>query len=75
MPRTESSSAVSQDYFVLVLPILGYNPSRLGPLDPNEWMGQGHKLLGPTIIVSDNKKAHLKLSWDSKFVGSAVSGG
>ena len=36
MPRTELSSAVSQGYFVLVLTILGYNPSRLGPLDPNE---------------------------------------
>ena len=31
MPRTESSSAMSQDYFVLVSSILGYNPSRLGP--------------------------------------------
>ena len=28
------------------------------------------------IIVSDNKKAHLTLStWDSKSIGSAVSGG
>ena len=31
MPRTESSSAVSQCHFVLILMLLGYNPSRLGP--------------------------------------------
>ena len=38
MPRTESSSAVSQDYFVLVLPILGHNLPRLGPWAPmNKW--------------------------------------
>ena len=36
MPRTESSSTVSQGYFVLVLPSLGYNVPRLGPLGPNE---------------------------------------
>ena len=34
MPRTESSSAVSQGYFVLVLPSLGHNLPRLGPLGP-----------------------------------------
>ena len=38
IPRTESSSAVSQDYFVLVLPILDYNLPRLGPWTPmNKW--------------------------------------
>ena len=38
MLRTESSSAVSQDYFVLVSPILGYNLPRLGPWAPmNKW--------------------------------------
>ena len=38
MPRTESSSTVSQGHFVLVLMILGYNPSRLGPWAPmNKW--------------------------------------
>ena len=38
MPRTESSSAVSQDYFVLALPILGYNLPRLGLWAPmNKW--------------------------------------
>ena len=36
MPRTESSSAVSQGYFVLVLQSLGHNFPRLGPLGPNE---------------------------------------
>ena len=38
MPRTELSSAVSQDYFVLVLPILDYNLPRLRPWAPmNKW--------------------------------------
>ena len=38
MPRTKSSSAVSQNYFVLVLPSLGYNLLRLGPWAPmNKW--------------------------------------
>ena len=38
MPRTKSSSAVSQGHFVLVSMILGYNPSRLGPWVPmNKW--------------------------------------
>ena len=36
MSRTESSSAVSQGYFVLVLPSPGHHLPRLGPLDPNE---------------------------------------
>ena len=31
MLRTKSSSAMPQDYFVLVLPSLGYNFPRLGP--------------------------------------------
>ena len=35
-PRTESSSAVSQCYFVLALQCLGHNLPRLGPLGPNE---------------------------------------
>ena len=38
MPRTESSSTVSQDYFVLVLPILDYNLPQLEPWAPtNKW--------------------------------------
>ena len=38
MPRTESSSAIFQDYFVFVLPSLGYNLPRLGPWAPmDKW--------------------------------------
>ena len=35
-PRTESSSAVSQCYFVLALQCLDHDLPRLGPLGPNE---------------------------------------
>ena len=49
MPRTESFSAMSQDYLdfyymSLAISLLG---SGLGP----QKMGQGHKLLGPTIFI------------------------
>ena len=38
MPRTELSSAVSQDHFVLVLPSPSYNLPRLGPWAPmDQW--------------------------------------
>ena len=43
MPRTESFSAMSQDYLDF------YYTSSARALDPNVKMGQGHKLLGPTI--------------------------
>ena len=43
MPRTESSSAVSQDYLDF------YYLSSARALGPNVKMGQGHKLLDPTI--------------------------
>ena len=36
MPRSESSSTVSQGYFVFVLPSMGHHLPRLGPLDPNK---------------------------------------
>ena len=36
MPRIESSSALSQGYFVLVLSSLGHNLPWLGLLGPNE---------------------------------------
>ena len=49
MPRTESSSAMSQDYLDFyytssAIPFFG--------LGPNVKMGQGHKLLGPTSGIT-----------------------
>ena len=46
MPRTESSSAVSQDYLDF------YYLSSARALGPNVKMGQGHKLLDPTSTNS-----------------------
>ena len=45
MPRTESSSTVSQDYLDF------YYLSSARALGPNVKMGQGHKLLDPTIVL------------------------
>ena len=48
MPRTESSSAVSQDYLDF------YYLSSARALGPNVKMGQGHKLLDPTVLFQVN---------------------
>ena len=40
-PRTEPSSAVSQDYLVLYIFEEGYSPPRLGPLDSPRVNGPG----------------------------------
>ena len=44
MPMIESSSAMSQDYLDF------YYTSSTRALGPNVKMGQGHKLLGPTLF-------------------------
>ena len=48
MPRTESSSAVPQGYldFIICPRLYPFSARTLGP---NVKVGQGHKLLGPTI--------------------------
>ena len=50
MPRTESSSAVFQDYLDFITHSRLY-PSSARALGPNVKMGQGHKLLGPTSSI------------------------
>ena len=47
MPRTDSSSVVSQGGSVLVLTVLGRNPPRLGPFRPSRINGPGPQTNGP----------------------------
>ena len=60
MPRTESSSAMSQDYLDF------YYPSSARALGPNVKMGQGHKLLGPTDHIVNNIRLTQNLTCDQE---------
>ena len=52
MPRTKSSSAVSQGYSVLVLLSLGYNPPRLGPWAPMDKWAKATNYWAPQVIFT-----------------------
>ena len=68
MPRTESSSAVPQGYLDFcymssAISLLGW------ALGPNVKVGQGHKLLGPTVMItkSSTLTTYSKNAYNYKF--------